>query len=140
MTAPPTLREWVLHELDRVLHEPSPAIRLSIISALRAVVNDWPNVTYMGQTMENLPCVCGHLHTDHGDGVVHSACCARDCECRAFNPQPGAAPTHLSGGTCTRTHQDPYTDTRHTCMFGATGVNSHGHRQIHECQCGTTWP
>lgn len=42
-------------------------------------------------------CVCGHDVDDHGDGVVHTACCAyltdprvpegTMCECEAYQPE-----------------------------------------------------
>lgn len=31
---------------------------------------------------------CGHNASDHGDAVVHSACCADSCECAEYdNPR-----------------------------------------------------
>lgn len=35
---------------------------------------------------DDTECVCGHPRSDHGDGVVHTACCVLDvpCECNEF--------------------------------------------------------
>lgn len=40
------------------------------------------------------PCSCGHDVDDHGDGVVHTACCAylpddTMCECTAYQSTEG---------------------------------------------------
>lgn len=47
--------------------------------------------------VDDTECVCGHPHSDHGDGIVHTACCGRlmapgasglgrdvACECDGF--------------------------------------------------------
>lgn len=46
---PPTLQEWVLKELDHILSEEGyPRIQRSLTRALRDVVREWPNITYLG--------------------------------------------------------------------------------------------
>lgn len=54
---PPTLQEWTVREIDHALSEIDmfPSIAKTILTQLRDVVGGWPNVTYLGVPLADIP-------------------------------------------------------------------------------------